>query len=393
MFTKKLNIIMGNLILKGYPTNIFNNKIINFLNEISKEISKKTLNKDLNDLKSFGFWCRKKNIENLSKSYEVEKFYGRGTVLHIAPSNVPMNFAYSMAFGLLSGNRNIVRLPSRKFFQVTLLCQIMKKILKKKIYKKITNSLCLIRYNREDEISAYISSLADARLIWGGDESIKKFKEYPTKPRCIDLNFSNRYSFSLINSSKLNKLNKSEIKNLAMRFYNDTYLMDQQGCSSPQALIWLGNKNPEIKKLFWKNLSDIVNIKYHTDLSVVSKKISSLSLNILNSNVKLKVNYKDFKLVKIDPSKLNFEVDKIQCNFGTFLESNINSLDTMKKFVSTKFQTITYFGIEPNEIEKVIVKNGINGVDRIVKIGRAFDMGPIWDGFDIISSLSRIITK
>ena len=31
------------------------------------------------------------------------------------------------------------------------------------------------------------------------------------------------------------------------------------------------------------------------------------------------------------------------------------------------------------------------GVDRVVPIGRAFDMGPFWDGFDIIQSLSRRI--
>ena len=49
---------------------------------------------------------------------------GRGTVLHITPSNVPTNFAYSMVFGLLSGNNNIIRLPSKNFLQVKILCEI-----------------------------------------------------------------------------------------------------------------------------------------------------------------------------------------------------------------------------------------------------------------------------
>ena len=46
---------------------------------------------------------------------------GRGSILHITPSNVPMNFAYSLSFGLLSGNRNIIRLPGRNFIQIKLL--------------------------------------------------------------------------------------------------------------------------------------------------------------------------------------------------------------------------------------------------------------------------------
>ena len=50
-----------------------------------------------------------------------------------------MTFAYSFAFGLLSGNNNIVRLPSKNFDQVKILIEIIKSILKKKnleIYKK-----------------------------------------------------------------------------------------------------------------------------------------------------------------------------------------------------------------------------------------------------------------
>ena len=35
--------------------------------------------------------------------------------------------------------------------------------------------------------------------------------------------------------------------------------------------------------------------------------------------------------------------------------------------------------------------NKIKGIDRIVPIGRAFDLTPEWDGVDIISTLSRTI--
>ena len=37
---------------------------------------------------------------------------GWGTVLHIAPSNIPVNFAFSFLMGFLSGNVNHVRVPS-----------------------------------------------------------------------------------------------------------------------------------------------------------------------------------------------------------------------------------------------------------------------------------------
>ena len=41
---------------------------------------------------------------------------------------------------------------------------------------------------------------------------------------------------------------------------------------------------------------------------------------------------------------------------------------------------------------EIILKNGIRGVDRIVPIGNALEIGTIWDGYDIITSLTRIIS-
>lgn len=48
-------------------------------------------------------------------------------------------------------------------------------------------------------------------------------------------------------------------------------------------------------------------------------------------------------------------------------------------------------GIEPETLRNMIITTGLNGVDRIVPIGRSFDIGPIWDGHDVIQVLSRII--
>ena len=57
------------------------------------------------------------------------------------------------------------------------------------------------------------------------------------------------------------------------------------------------------------------------------------------------------------------------------------------------FQTLSYFGIEKNYINEFIKNNRLLGIDRLVPIGRAFDIGPVWDGYDVIRSLSRIISN
>ena len=45
-------------------------------------------------------------------------------------------------------------------------------------------------------------------------------------------------------------------------FYNDTYLTDQNACTSPKLVIWLGNNKLEAKKIFWDNLHELVKKKY-----------------------------------------------------------------------------------------------------------------------------------
>ena len=59
--------------------------------------------------------------------------------------------------------------------------------------------------------------------------------------------------------------------------------------------------------------------------------------------------------------------------------------------MSEKYQTITYFGIDAEELRSKIVANRLRGIDRIVPIGKAMDIGPMWDGYDIIRMLSRKI--
>jgi len=387
---KKIKVIVGNFNLKDGPHDVFDKDTILLLSEISKEVLNNKECKKFPDLVSFGFWCRASNIKKIFNKYSFFKNrMGRGSVLHITPSNVPTNFAYSMVFGLLSGNNNIIRLPSKNFLQIKVLCNILKKLSKKKIFKKIFNRLLLIKYDNSDLISSEFSKDVEARIIWGGDSTVNKFKSFKTKPRCIDLAFANRYSISVIDSNKLRKLNSKDLSILAKKFYNDTYTMDQFGCSSPNSIFWLGKKNIA-KKKFWFELSKIVNKEYDLDLPAANKKISNLMNYTLSSNKKFKTNINNFNLIKLKSKKLNFDNFE-NINFGTFLEVNLKNINHLQKYTSEKLQTITYYGISFKIVKNFIVKNKIKGIDRIVPIGRAFDLTPEWDGVDIISTLSRTI--
>ena len=64
------------------------------------------------------------------------------------------------------------------FTQVNILCRIIYKILKKSKYTSLLDKFCFVKYDKSDDISSQLSKEVDARLIWGGDETINQFKKY-----------------------------------------------------------------------------------------------------------------------------------------------------------------------------------------------------------------------
>ena len=68
--------------------------------------------------------------------------------------------------------------------------------------------------------------------------------------------------------------------------------------------------------------------------------------------------------------------------------SNFNELFDV---VNAKYQTVTYFGLDPEKLLQAVVEKKLVGIDRIVPIGKAMDIDAIWDGHNLIAELSRII--
>ena len=110
---------------------------------------------------------------------------------------------------------------------------------------------------KDEKTNTDLSKISDGRLIWGSDETIKKFKNLKTKKNCKNIYFSDKYSMSILNSSEIIKLNDSSLTVLCKNFYNDSYLMDQNACSSPHIIFWKGKKIPLGQKIFWNKVYEI----------------------------------------------------------------------------------------------------------------------------------------
>ena len=76
---------------------------------------------------------------------------------------------------------------------------------------------------------------------------------------------------------------------------------------------------------------------------------------------------------------------------GYFFEYITDSIDSIEPVLKKPAQTIAYLGIGPEELERIVKECGPRGVDRIVPIGHTMDLSFIWDGYDMVETMSRVI--
>jgi hypothetical protein len=390
----KINYLVGKKATCNNVLKPFSKEVVSFLDDFSRQINLRKDIKDFPDIKGLAFFCRKQNIMNFKKKYyNTDRIrFGLGLVFHITPSNIPTNFMYSLIFGLISGNSNIVKVPSRKFEEIKIICEEIENLLRKKKHLILKKMVRILRYNSEDnEITKNISEISDARLIWGGDETIKEIRKVETKARTIDVPFADRYSICMINSEKLLKLPNYKFKIFMKNFYNDTYEVDQNACSSPHIILWQGNKKIDAKKKFWKNLNLLVEKNYHPPSISSVDNYCRFSKELLKNNNLASFNVLNKSLYVMKLKKINAKSFVKKSKWGFFYELDINKLQNIKHLIKKKLQTITYFGYSKKFLVKFFSENNFNGIDRIVPIGQALNINLVWDGYDLTTKLTREI--
>lgn len=368
----------------------FNEEVIAFIDDISKRLMSNKIAKAYPDIITLAFWMRRASIEKIKQQYMQKEDcvfrLGRGRAFHIAPSNVPVNYAYSLITGLLCGNSNVVKIPSKEFPQIQIINQAIKAALRSR--QKMAPYVILVQYGHEKEINDAFSAIADVRIIWGGDATIKEIRRSEMKPRATEITFADRYSLCVIDSDSYMECRNQD--RIANDFYNDTYLTDQNACTSPRAVIWMGKKIEEAKTIFWEELHRIVESKYELQaVQVVNKLTSSYLLAVAEKNVE-REKVPDNLIVRMNVKQMSSSLMELKENSGYFFEYNCDNILELKDVCDDlRCQTISYIG--DKTMFGPLLKCGVSGIDRIVPIGKTMDFDFMWDGHNLFEKLTRII--
>ena len=384
-------------ILDKAPFEIYRKDVINFLDRISKELIKKNSNDNYLNFKGFGFWSRKANLLKLkSLRNDINKRYGRGPTLHIAPSNIASNAMYTFAFGLLSGCPSIIRLSEKNIQEFGDIIKLIKTLSELDEFTKLKNIFSFISYEHDDNLNNYFSSRVKSRVIWGGDQTVNLFKSFKSSPHCIDLVFPNKVSTSIVSNEWLISSDKVELRNKADSYARDIGLFSQMACSSPLGLIILKDCKENYctpLKEFLTNCDELLNKK---DWLPENHALSNFktSIDICLKFPEISCLYKGNNLSAFLVPKEKFDIFRVyKPQDASLFVFEVSEIDEVINLLSENNQTIVCIGIN-EEIKKEISKKAIlQGTNRVVNAGNALNMNIYWDGYDIVSSLSKLISN
>jgi hypothetical protein len=259
-------------------------------------------------------------------------------------------------------------------------------------HRDLKGHIRLVRYDRHAQsITAKFSSACDVRVIWGGDDTVKNIRRHPLPARAFDVTFADRYSICVIGAQRY--LDEGKACEYAAGFYNDAYLFDQNACTAPHLVLWLGSEEvvQQARDVFWSELHFHAQGRYVLEPRFgIDKLAQSLYYAALHPGC-LIMPSQDNIIKRISLERLQAGIDDWHGNGGFFFEYSLTDLREILPIISRRYQTLSYAGLDAAMLRDLVIHGRASGIDRIVPIGRTLNFSLQWDGYDLIRTLSRLV--
>lgn len=321
-----------------------------------------------------------------------------GTVLHWPAANVPIQPFLSLTSGLLSGNRNIVRVPSglADFVGAVLAAapEALAPVLERVLFVAFPS-------DRHD-LACVCAVRSDAAMIWGGHEAAASVRSLPF-PHWARLQvFGPRISAAMVLLDEPTLAQPMELQRLCRRIARETWQFDQQACSSPLALYLqvtegaaknAGGDRTLAEQVFVRFLAQAFEEEERAHPRLVLDSRTSVDITIARTNWLL--DEPDAKAVF--PTGPAWSIlyggapDRIPepIHGKTLHVVSSNNLETIASRLDSGTQTIGIW-IHDSTLEAKIARIALaRGVDRVVRLGLMHVFNTPWDGHELVRPLCR----
>jgi hypothetical protein len=349
------------------------------------------------ELAALAYWFRPTAARQL-RSVFMDRSRGRcmhprGLVFHLAPSNVDILFAYGWLLSILSGNSNVARLSQKVTQPREVLLQILAEMASSGAYRRVLQDSLLVSYPHDDALTTLLSRACDVRLIWGGDATVEHIRQIPLKPTAVELAFADRYSLAALKTSAVLTMSAEQLNKLAERLANDIFMFNQQACSSPRSIVWIGGAEDEIgsaRTNFWAALERAARRFANPPHALITRITNAFLLAAGGGLSDISCPLASFPLRGFGNRMIELE-RRLHNGNGFLTEYALDSLAQLAGHVCGRDQTLVVFGFTSEELVALMPFLPNRAVDRIVVPGEALSFDTVWDGMDLFAVLTREI--
>ncbi len=382
------------------------NEIIELYQQYSESLIKDGSTNAIEGVAFLSSWLRRGNFsqlveKNLKDVSYLDGFVGgkkrikaqpRGIVCHWIAGNVPTLGLFSLFQSMLVGNANLLRIPPKSHDTMQRLLGVFSRTTTANHLsgKDLLGAVGILYYGKEDtRANEEFSMLADARVVWGGEEAVKAITNLPRRSHCEDVVFGPKYSFSVFDAGATRSGNLPRY----MRFLaSDVFLFDQAACTSPHVVFFEKGGKPldELAKMLASEFEKLSKRfpKQHPD--------QYISTRIMNARARHAL---DLKSSVICPRENDWTIlinDRISLEepieSRTVFLKEVGSIMDVVPLVTRKVQTI---GCAIEDKEGLLAFADLatfTGVARCVNVGQMHLYDSPWDGLLLMSRLVNWVT-
>jgi hypothetical protein len=168
----------------------------------------------------------------------------------------------------------------------------------------------------------------------------------------------------------------------------------QQACSSPQLLHWVGRAGTgRMAALDFSNrLEHAMRERGVPPDAGFAVRRLNYAFSAAAGGTACSMSHHPHTTTLLASATAGAETADEPCGAGLLTQVVDTSIEEIGGALTPRHQTITYWGLNCDQRTALARIAGAAGVDRVVPSGRALDFGPQWDGYELWSDLSRIVT-
>jgi len=99
----------------------------------------------------------------------------------------------------------------------------------------------------------------------------------------------------------------------------------------------------------------------------------------------------DQLITRVRVDALHEDLPVYRAGSGFFIEYEARTFAEIRPLCGSSCQTLSYYGMDKESLLQEVLTMCPAGIDRIVPMGHTMDFALIWDGVDLIRSMSRVI--